>query len=194
MNAFIALPLHIRLAAMAMVALVVGSLINAGIYALAWRPRQISPWQRRHPQAPTRRWRDFIPVFGWRGLAREERVHGRGFWVRPLLIELFYGIGLPALYWWEASGHLAPDPLLMGFLPATVVMLHHQFVGHAILMALMLVATFIDFDEKTIPDEITIPGALVGLLLAAIWPDSQLPVVRSVAPAWAEIRAWKTRP
>ena len=47
-------------------------------------------------------------------------------------------------------------------------------------MALMLVATFIDFDEKTIPDEITIPGTLLGLLFAALWPDSHLPVARLV--------------
>jgi prepilin signal peptidase PulO-like enzyme (type II secretory pathway) len=63
-------------------------------------------------------------------------------------------------------------------LPPAAAALHHQFLSHAILMALMLVATFIDFDEKTIPDEITIPGTLVGLLLAAWWPDSHLPVAR----------------
>jgi glutamate dehydrogenase/leucine dehydrogenase len=34
--------------------------------------------------------------------------------------------------------------------------LHLQFLSHAILFALMLIATFIDFDEQTIPDEVTI--------------------------------------
>jgi prepilin signal peptidase PulO-like enzyme (type II secretory pathway) len=47
----------------------------------------------------------------------------------------------------------------------------------------MLVATFIDFDDKTIPDAITIPGALAGLVLSACWPDSHLPVVRAFGPA-----------
>jgi prepilin signal peptidase PulO-like enzyme (type II secretory pathway) len=42
----------------------------------------------------------------------------------------------------------------------------------------MLVATFIDFDEKTIPDEITLLGTLAGLLLMATWPDAALPVPR----------------
>ena len=32
----------------------------------------------------------------------------------------------------------------------------------------MTAATFIDFDEKTIPDSITIPGTLIGLTLAAL--------------------------
>jgi leader peptidase (prepilin peptidase) / N-methyltransferase len=54
------------------------------------------------------------------------------------------------------------------------------FVSHAILFWLMLVATFIDFDEKTIPDEITIPGTLLGLALAALWPQSHLPVIVSL--------------
>jgi prepilin signal peptidase PulO-like enzyme (type II secretory pathway) len=186
-NAFIALPLEIRLAALAIVGLIAGSLINAGIYALAWRPRPISPWQRRHPEAPARRWRDLVPVFGWRGLAREEKVHGRGFWIRPVLIEICCGIGLPALYWWETTGHLAPPLPIMALPPVPMLMLHNEFVSHAILIALMLVATFIDLDEKTIPDEITIPGTLIGLLLAALWPDSHLPVVRSLGPAIAPV-------
>ena len=183
MNLFIALPLAIRLAILAALGILAGCLINLGIYALAWRPRPISPWQRRHPQAPRRVWTDSLPIIGWLGLARESVLHGRGFWVRPLFLELLCGVGLPALYYWEASSKLAP--LMIGVIPPTPAMLFHGFVGHAILIGLMLVATFIDFDEKTIPDEITIPGALLGLVLAAVWPDSHLPVVRSVAAGMA---------
>ncbi len=54
-------------------------------------------------------------------------------------------------------------------------MLHLEFAAHAVLIALMLAASLIDVDEKIIPDEITIPGTLVGLLLAAAWPRSLLP-------------------
>ena len=43
-------------------------------------------------------------------------------------------------------------------------------LSHALLLALMLVATFIDIDEKTIPDAITIPGTLIGLTLMTISP------------------------
>jgi leader peptidase (prepilin peptidase) / N-methyltransferase len=165
------------------IGLVAGSFINAAIYALAWHWRPISPWQPRHVEAPPRRWQDFLPVVGWLGLSRESSIHGRGFWVRPLLIELFCALGLPALYWWEMSKHLAPDLPIMGLAPATGAMLLHQFIPHSLLIGLMLVATFIDFDEKTIPDEITIPGALLGLFLAAYWPDSQLPVIRPLVAA-----------
>jgi leader peptidase (prepilin peptidase) / N-methyltransferase len=41
----------------------------------------------------------------------------------------------------------------------------------------MLAASLIDVDEKIIPDEITIPGTLIGLLMAAAWPLSLLPVL-----------------
>src|SRR5213079_2865603 len=79
----------------------------------------------------------------------------------------------------------------LGVRPLPTLALHYQFVAHAILIGLMLVATFIDFDEKTIPDEITIPGTLIGLLLAAIWPDSHLPMVRIVAPALLPVAAYQ---
>src|SRR5262245_15465673 len=110
---------------LAVVGLVVGSLVTAGIYSLAWFRRPISPGQRPHPDAPARRWSDFIPVIGWFGLARESAIHGRGFWIRPLLIELCCGIGLPALYQWELSSKLAPP--LAGVLAPTNTTLLHQF-------------------------------------------------------------------
>jgi prepilin signal peptidase PulO-like enzyme (type II secretory pathway) len=41
----------------------------------------------------------------------------------------------------------------------------------------MLVASLIDADEKLIPDEITVPGTLLGLLTATVYPCAMLPVV-----------------
>jgi len=182
-NAILALPLEVRLAAAFLVGLAAGSGVNWAIYALAWLSRPISPWQLRDPQAPPRRWFDFLPILGWLTLRREASIHGRGFWVRPLAIELACGSGLAALYWWEITEHLAPR--LPGVAPATATMLHLHFSAHAILLGLMLAATFIDFDEQTIPDSVTVPGALIGLSLAAIWPLSHLPVVRQLPPLGA---------
>ena len=34
--------------------------------------------------------------------------------------------------------------------------------------ALMLAATFIDFDEQTVPDWITIPGTLLGMMISSV--------------------------
>jgi prepilin signal peptidase PulO-like enzyme (type II secretory pathway) len=180
---FAALPLPVRLAAIFALGLAAGSAINWGIYALAYLfPRPISPWQAPHADAPPRQWLDFVPVLGWLGLARESKVHGPAFWLRPMLIELATAIGLASLYYWEVAA-LGLTPPAPGIAPASIAALHHLFVAHLFLICLMLVATFIDFDEKTVPDEITIPGTLLGLLLAALWSDCHLPVVRLIAPA-----------
>jgi leader peptidase (prepilin peptidase) / N-methyltransferase len=179
-NAFIALPLIARVALVFALGILLGAVVNWAIYALAWFSRPISPWQQRHPSAAARRWPDYFPLAGWLSLRREAAIHGSGFWVRPLLIELASGMGLAALYVWEISGNLTP-PLPLVAQPSAL-MLHRIFFSHLLLIALMLAATFIDFDEKTIPDEITIPGALLGLALAVLWPDSHLPIVRVPPP------------
>ena len=41
----------------------------------------------------------------------------------------------------------------------------------------MTIGTFIDFDEKMIPDEITLPGTVIALVIAAAAPWSRLPEV-----------------
>lgn len=153
--------------------MLLGGAINHGIYTWAWFPRPISPWGRPHPQAPPRRWSDRLPVFGWLGLAREAGIHGSGFWIRPILLELAFGAGIAALYWWEEQGGLLPAVVR----PVVVegAMSHGRFLGHVLLLFLMTVATFIDFDEKTIPDAVTIPGALLGLILAVVLGESLLP-------------------
>jgi leader peptidase (prepilin peptidase) / N-methyltransferase len=179
-NALLALPLPVRLAGLFVVGLLAGQLVNWGIYALAWKRRQISPWQPPLAEAPPRKWHDFLPVVGWLGLAREAPLHGSGFWVRPPLLELACGAGLAWLYWWEVTLHLAQP--VVGVVPLAPAAIHQAFASHALLFWLMLVATFIDFDEKTIPDEITIPGTLLALVLAIGWPQSHLPVVTLIGP------------
>jgi prepilin signal peptidase PulO-like enzyme (type II secretory pathway) len=50
----------------------------------------------------------------------------------------------------------------------------------------MCVATFIDFDERTIPDAITIPGSLLAILGSAIFVGWHLPIdlVDEASKAW----------
>lgn len=155
---------------------VLGGQLNRGIYGLAWRRRAISPWSEPLPGAPPRRCADLIPILGWLGLRRESSWHGPAFWVRPLLIELTCGAGAVLLYWWEVEQaalmpRAVPPPFALSLLLA-------QYASHLILISLMLVATFIDFDEKTIPDAITVPGALLGLALLTLLPAAAPPVVQ----------------
>jgi len=166
-----------RLAALFFVGAALGSLVNWAIYTFAWHSRPISPWGPTPDDAAQRGWFDRLPIVGWFALRREAALHGPRFWLRPLLIELCSGAAVAALYWWE----VCQLGLVRGQLPAAALIpalpLHFEFVSHVLLLVLMLAASFIDIDEKLIPDEITLPGALLGLLLAAALPLSLLPHV-----------------
>ena len=177
------------LAAIFVLGTILGSLTNWAIYRLAWNSREISPWGPKPENAKPRAALDRVPIVGWLGLARESEIHGRGFWVRPLLLEVGMGLGLAALCWWEVfqRGLIIPQlveqlqngigqqftipPDLIPF--ATV---WPTFLSHVLLITLMVAASFIDIDEKIIPDEITVPGTILGLLIATCLPLSLLPL------------------
>jgi leader peptidase (prepilin peptidase) / N-methyltransferase len=178
-NLLLQMPLEARQGIVFALGLLAGTLVNWGIYALAWHPRPISHWSRPPAGAPPRQWSHFIPIVGW-WLRRSESEHyGAGFWIRPMLIELALATGLALLFRWEVTGQLLRVPALA---PGVQVQLHAEFVSHALLIVLMTVATFIDFDEQTIPDEVTIPGTILALVLAAAWPVSLLPIVVGMPP------------
>jgi prepilin signal peptidase PulO-like enzyme (type II secretory pathway) len=125
-----------------------------------------------------------MPVLGWLALRRESIHFGGGHWVRPMLVELGLGMGLVFLYQWE----VVQFGLLQGQAPLPVVpplgVLQSQFASQVLLLCLMLATSLIDIDEKLVPDEITVTGTVLGLLLAAILPHAMLPDVaeRPVAP------------
>ena len=183
-----ALPLPIRLLTVFIGGLALGSLVNWAIYRLAWNRRDISPWGPHPAGAPPRKATDRLPILGWLGLRREQSLHGRGFWIRPLMLELAMGAGLAWLYWWEVDQQwlvfqqLKNLLLLAGGIPGDVSlpvvsdgMTHAIFINHLVLITLMAAASFIDLDEKIIPDEITVPGTLLGLLVATLLPMGLLP-------------------
>lgn len=172
--------------------LVAGGMVNWATYALAWNRRLISPWSPAPDGAPPRRASDRIPVWGWLGLRREQAIHGAGFWVRPLVVELLVGAGLAALWWWEVGQQglivgqftaLAGDAPPSGALIAPVWTTYATFGSHALLVALMAAASLIDIDEKTIPQEITDYGTVFGLILATLAPLSLPPHLATRAQA-----------
>ena len=182
------IPLSLRYLAVYLVGLVLGAVVNWAIYRLAWNQRAISPWGPAPEGAPPRKWTDRMPVVGWFGLRRESSLHGDGFWLRPFIIELLMPLALCCLFGWEVSSRglvlgLARDLLELNLLnpnlavpaafPIEVVL--WTFMGHTLLITLMTAVSFIDIDERIIPDEITVPGTLLGLTLATLLPMSVLP-------------------
>jgi leader peptidase (prepilin peptidase)/N-methyltransferase len=171
------IPNLIRIPFLVVLGSLVGVAVNWAIYSWTYfLKRPISPWMKRSPEASAPRWIDRLPVVGWWFLRRDQPVHGNAFWIRPLLIEVAWTIGLPMFYMWQSGGGLTGGPLVPP--PADwPVWTETWFWGHTALFALMFIATFIDFDERTIPDSITIPGTLVALALAACCPWFRLPEV-----------------
>jgi len=165
--------------------------VNLGVYRLAWHKRTISPWSPGEPSATeASRWFDYLPIVGWWFLRRHAPLQGHRFWIRPLLTELAMGSSVAWLYWWEVGQqHLVIGQVttLSTVDPATVAvpsgLLHLVFLAHVLLLGLMVVASLIDIDEKLIPDEVTMPGTLLALLLAASLPGSLLPDVAAVPPS-----------
>ena len=163
----------------------VGGQLNRAIYRWAiFHPRSISPWSTPPQNAPPRFWYDRIPLFGWWTLRRESALHGTGFWLRPMLIELMVAVSFPMQFWWETSGGLFP----YGFIQPAPYILSTSAAVHLLLFCLMLIGSFIDLDEKTIPDEVTVFGTLAGLVLAAWFPyallPNPLPEVTTTSPLW----------
>ncbi|XZE51966.1 prepilin peptidase [Planctomycetaceae bacterium SH139] len=167
-------PLSVRVAVIVGCGFVLAGLANWVIYTLAYFPRPISPWAPPAAGAPPRRWYDRLPLVGWIGLRREAFLHGRWFWLRPLLIELLFPIALVAYYRYAVLDlSLVEAQLVPGInnVPGARLLvdqwMNFIFLGHALLATLMVAATFIDFDEQTVPDWITVPGTLLGLALGS---------------------------
>jgi len=159
--------------------LVGGALANHAITSWCWYRRPLSPWTNplRWPLTkeardafesvgPRRLW-DRIPVVGWFFLRREREIFGRGFWIRPVLIEVGLAIALPWMHQAWIGGQLLPAGVRPNVLALCTPWMTQLFFLHAILLVIMVAATFIDFDERTIPDVLTIPGTLLGLGAAA---------------------------
>ena len=166
------------------VGLILGPFINFAIYAFAYFPRPISAWQTPPVEIGVRLWQAKLPIVGWLFRRTEASHFGRAFWLRPFLIELAAPIGLVVLYRSCMASAFTP----VGLIPVGQDTFWHQFIAFALLISLMTVATFIDFDERTIPDLITIPGTIMGLVGAVAVPDWRLhEIVLPVFPAVAGV-------
>ena len=174
------LPNFLVILLLAVLGAVVGAAINWAIYSWCYFSRRpFSPWMRCEDPPLVRTKLDRTPILGWFSLRRHVKELGSAFWIRPLLIEITWAIGLPWFWFWQSG------PGLTGGVAVPSLWIETWFWGHSVLIALMFVATFIDFDEKTIPDEITLPGTLFALAMAAAFPWFRLPelVNRLAGPA-----------
>lgn len=160
----------------AIIGLFLGPLLNLAIYSLAYFPRPISPWQKKLSAGePSRIFIKppvlaFLPIVGWLFRWSERSEFGNWFWLRPMLIELVTPMGLVWLYNFVMSGALLAE-LQTVSQPAVAI---ESFVFISALFVLLIVATFIDFDERTIPDAVTVPGTVFALFGSSFFPNWRL--------------------
>ncbi|HEY1600245.1 MAG TPA: A24 family peptidase [Pirellulales bacterium] len=139
-----------------------------------------TPRHRQKKATVNQRSLAWLPIMGaWRARRSDDPCSGPSGW-RPLFVEVILAIVIPALYWWEIDQAALLQTLApAGFIPdaADLAVLRAGFLSHVVLIAFMLAASLVDVDEQTIPDLITIPGTLLWLAIAAVWPHTLLPVV-----------------
>src|SRR4051794_24623096 len=158
---------------------VVGSFLNVCIYRIPWEKSVIWPgstcprcWTAIAPH-------DNIPILSWLALRGECRVCGARIAPRYPLIELLTGLLFLSFYYVdvvhgtrEHYGWEIGRPLV-------------TFGYHAILAALLVAATFIDYDLFIIPDQITVTGMVLGLGLGALFPWVRTQPTAALQPAAA---------
>jgi leader peptidase (prepilin peptidase)/N-methyltransferase len=187
----------------------VGSFLNVCIYRL---PKEKSPlWplgSRCGSCFQPIRWYDNLPLLSYWRLRGRCRTCGAAFSVRYFCIELLTALGFVGLFYVEVvyNVHQLNERALGGL--TFQIALVTIFAYHAILLCFLLVATFCDFDGRTIPLSLTITGSVVGVIGGVLWawpwpyspmqgvqkmlfPGMFLPVVGLQPwPAWMPLPAW----
>ena len=129
----------------------VGSFLNVCIYRMPLEQSIISPGSRCMACGSDVRWFDNIPIVSWFLLRGRCRQCGAVFSIRYPLVEL-----------------LTACLFLLLFLRFN---LSTSFFVYALLVASLIVVTFIDFDHQIIPDEISLPGVGLGFLASFFLPE-----------------------
>ena len=178
------LPLWLMLMFLFVLGTVVGSFLNVCIYRLpryeSFRrsfqylidpPSTCPRCERRIPPL------DNIPLIGWVKLRGRCRFCRTPISPRYFFIELLTGVLFAGLYWCEVPADYGsslvdsciyhpygPQGAVGSLLLSTVAVVHWRYAYHVALVCMLVVATFIDFDLRIIPDTVTLPAMLVGLL------------------------------
>ncbi len=189
------------------VGLMLGVFVNKAIYDWAWFVEcSPSPYSSKKRVANDSVWR-YVPVLGWwwtRSLvgqtlyptslenAREDEkslipVYTKYSFLRPMSIELVCGLGLPWLLWYYASGSWLGVGWNPDLIPGGYSTIWVWVALHTTIMALLLIAALIDWDERTIPDQVTTTGLVLALFVFAAWPMARLPNIDFDGLAVSEI-------
>src|SRR5437764_7165772 len=156
---------------------VVGSFLNVCIYRLPWEKSVIWPSSRCPHCSSAIAARDNIPIVSWIALRGECRSCGSPISVRYPLVEVLVGLLFLGVYLIDVfAGPRGPWGQIATFQLVAVAY-------HAAFLALLVVATFIDYDLMVIPREITVIGLVLGIGLGTLFPQIR-PEPATAATPW----------
>jgi leader peptidase (prepilin peptidase)/N-methyltransferase len=141
---------------------VVGSFANVCIYRIPWQKSVIWPGSHCPRCWSPIRALDNVPIVGWIVLNGRCRDCHDPIPPRYALIEALVGTLFVAVF--------LVDVVIPGGNDLTHLAPYLRMAYHQVLVSLLVVATFIDYDLQIIPDAVTVTGMLLGLLGGTLWP------------------------
>jgi leader peptidase (prepilin peptidase) / N-methyltransferase len=134
----------------AVLGLCIGSFLNVVIYRLPLKKSIASPPSRCRNCDYLLRWYDNIPVLSWLRLRGRCRKCGTGVSIQYPIVELITGALFVLVIWLTPVG-----PLL---------------ASRLILVCILIALFGIDLEHQILPNSITLPGIVIGLLFSLIAP------------------------
>jgi leader peptidase (prepilin peptidase)/N-methyltransferase len=157
---------------------VVGSFINVCVYRIPFQKSVIWPASTCPKCWNTIPAWDNIPVFGWIVLRGRCRNCGCAISPRYPLVEALVGLLFVAVYLVDVLH--APRSW-----PGEVPLVHFApWAYHTLLVALLVVSTFIDYDWQIIPDPIPITGVVIAIAVGT-WLPWIRPAPATAATHWS---------
>lgn len=140
---------------------VVGSFANVCIYRIPWQKSVIWPASRCPSCLAAIAARDNVPILGWLLLGGRCRNCRGPIAARYPLIEALVGLLFAGAFLVDVGRNE------LGMLDAASFV---RWAYHACFIALLVIATFIDYDLYIIPDVVTVNGMVLALVVGTIAP------------------------
>lgn len=161
-----------EVALIAAVGLFLGSFINRCVLRLALEKSVFWPLRRYCDNClQPLPFRFSIPLLGglccwFRCRHCRARLPSRGPVIELLTSALLTALFINHVVW---AGYFSlPD--IGPMIPGSSVRLHYAlFIYHGLLFCFLIAGTFIDLDYMIVPDSITVPGTIIGLVMGGLW-------------------------
>ena len=140
--------------------LAVGSFLNVCIYRIPLRQSLVSPPSRCPQCGQSLRWFDNVPVLSWIVLGGKCRSCASRISAQYPIVELVTAVLFVAIVWWTPPGP--------------------QLAARLIFVCLLIVLFGIDLEHQLLPNAITLPGVVFGLLFSVVGPPGWLSAVLGV--------------